>query len=243
MHRALSRYQNPSTDPESELIRKHRGLLDRCARMLAIRTGAWSHYDDLWTVGALGMVEASRRFNPEHKVKFETFAEHRIKGAMLDELRRLDHLPRRLRARIEQVSKKRDALSKEKGRPAEREEVAEAMKMSISELDTIDALQAPPLSFEEKGLGVSVMFEPDALITQRETIGQLSDCIVALPDRLQLILSLRYTEGLTHREIAQILDVSEPRVSQLHAEAVSKLRDLMVLMEEEGEQSSSERPE
>jgi RNA polymerase sigma factor FliA len=237
MHRALARYQNPTTDPESELIRKHRSLLDRCARMLASRTGAWSHFDDLWTVGALGLVEASHRFNPEHKVKFETFAEHRIKGAMLDELRRLDHLPRRLRARIDQVSKKRDALSKEIGRPAERDEVADALKITLSELDTIDALQAPPLSFEEKGFGVATLFEPDALISQRETIQQLAVCITTIPERLQLVLSLRYTEGLTHREIAQILDVSEPRVSQLHAEAVSKLKDLMTQLEESEEES------
>src|SRR5262249_2847094 len=87
-------------DESSALIARHAPLIDRVARRVAARAGMPELADELWSAGAMGLLDAARRFAPGREVRFETFAEHRIRGAMLDELRRLDHLPRRLRARV-----------------------------------------------------------------------------------------------------------------------------------------------
>src|SRR5688500_10775573 len=102
MHRAIANYATGSQD-EGQVIRKYSGIIDRLARRFVMRTGLSSAYDDLWSAGALGLVEAVRRFDGSKGASFETFAEHRVRGAMLDELRRLDHLPRRLRNRTDDL--------------------------------------------------------------------------------------------------------------------------------------------
>jgi len=103
-HRALSRYKE-KVDDGSELIKQYAKLIDRCARAISMKIGTWNLHDDLWSAGAVGLMDAARRYDKDKDVKFESFVEHRIKGAMLDELRRMDHLPRRLRAKIVALQK------------------------------------------------------------------------------------------------------------------------------------------
>src|SRR5512134_1528442 len=125
--RAYARYGAPSADPDRELLARHAALLERCARRLAARTGGAVQPDDLWSAGALGLLEAARRFDAARDVRFETFAEHRIRGAMLDEMRRMDHLPRRLRAETERVDRERARLAQQLGREPGADELAEAL--------------------------------------------------------------------------------------------------------------------
>src|SRR3569832_1115907 len=108
MHRALAPYSSASAGNEAVvLFLRYSSVIDRIARRIVMRTGLQSAIDDLWLVGALGLMEASRRFDATRGVTFETFVEHRVRGAMLDELRRKDHLPRRLRSRTDDVQKAR----------------------------------------------------------------------------------------------------------------------------------------
>ena len=139
MHKAIANYASAGKD-DATVLAKHGVLVERVARRLVLRTGLSSAYDDLWSAGALGLLEAVRRFDAERGVTFETFAEHRIRGAMLDELRRMDHLPRRLRSRTDEVQKARKKLGGELGREATTEEVATELQIDIEEASVMESL-------------------------------------------------------------------------------------------------------
>lgn len=225
MHRALATYSSANREGD-ELIAKYAHLLDRVARRIVARTGLHSAFDDLWSAGALGLLEAAKRFDAARGVTFETFVDHRIRGAMLDELRRMDHLPRRLRSRTDDLQKAKKRLQDQLGREPSVEELAAEMKLDLEEVGGIEALMEPHVPLESL---VGVAADGDALdiesqIGRARLVTSLAGAIKALPERLQTVLGLHYLEGLTYREIAKILDVSEPRVCQLHADGVKKLK-------------------
>jgi len=234
MHVAHARYATARTE-EGALIARHSGLIDRLARRMAARTGGAVNAGDLWSAGALGLLEASRRFDPSQDVRFESFAEHRIRGAMRDEMRRMDHLPRRLRARTEELSRARSQLTKDLQREPTSDEVAAALGLEVDEVDGLAGLEQPvlPMTWE---LASASEERADDLAGRAELRRLLSAAVGTISERLQLVLSLHYVEGLTYREIAQVLEVSEPRVCQLHAEAVTKLRALLADRGDEGEE-------
>jgi RNA polymerase sigma factor for flagellar operon FliA len=223
--RAFARYGAPSADPDRELLARHAGLLDRCARRLAGRTGGAVQADDLWSAGALGLIEAARRFDAARDVRFETFAEHRIRGAMLDEMRRMDHLPRRLRADTERVDRERARLAQQLGREPGAEEIAEALGEAPEEVAGILQLLQPAKPLPDELADERP--DADELLDRARTRGALAAAIAKLPERLQILLALYYDEGLTYREIAKVLAVSEPRVCQLHSDAVKRIRAAM----------------
>ncbi len=221
MQRAHARY---ASEGEPALIARHAGLIDRLARRISARTGGAVAADDLWSAGAMGLLEASRRFDPARDVRFETFAEHRIRGAMIDELRRLDHLPRRLRARSEDLERARSRLGHELLREPTLEELAHAVGAGLEEVAaTLSLSLSQPDASALDGLA-SPLAASDELIERGQLAEALREAVAQLPERLQLVLSLHYVEGLTYREIAPILQVSEPRVCQLHTEATAQLR-------------------
>jgi RNA polymerase sigma factor for flagellar operon FliA len=186
-----------------------------------------SAYDDLWSAGAIGLIEAGWRFDPSRGASFATFAEHRVRGAMLDELRRLDHLPRRLRNRTDDLVKTRKKLAGDLGREATVEEVASELGVEVEEASDMAALLEPPMPLDSILPTLAGGEATDATVLRAEAVGRLTDAIEKLPERLRLVLSLHYIEDLTYREIAGILKVSEPRVCQLHTEAIGQLRKLL----------------
>jgi RNA polymerase sigma factor FliA len=229
MHRALATYASGGGNEADELIQRYSALIDRIARRIAMRTGLQSAFDDLWSAGALGLLEAARRFDAGRGVTFETFVEHRIRGAMLDELRRMDHLPRRLRTRTDDLQKAKKKLQGQLGRDASVDELAGEMKLELEEVAGIEALMEPHVSLDRAGAMPLADETPDieARLARTQMAEVLAREIRNLPDRLQTVLGLHYLEGLTYREIAKMLDVSEPRVCQLHADGLKKLRAAM----------------
>jgi RNA polymerase sigma factor FliA len=229
MHRALATYAAKSTEAD-ELIARYGTLIDRAARRIVMRTGLKSAFDDLWSAGALGLLEAARRFDAARGVNFETFVEHRIRGAMLDELRRMDHLPRRLRSRTDDLQKARQKLQSQNGREATAEELAAELKVDLEEVAGIESLLEPHVSLDRlmgaanAANTASDEADVETQLMRSQVAAGLARAIEKLPERLQTVLSLHYVEGLTYREIAKILDVSEPRVCQLHADGLKKLR-------------------
>jgi RNA polymerase sigma factor for flagellar operon FliA len=132
-----------------------------------------------------------------------------------------------MREKSDAVAQTRKRLAQEKGRPADDAEVAKAMSLELSELAEIEATALPPAVIDHDLL---VLFEdpsPEEHASRRQLAGQLAKQIARLPERLQTVLGLHYVEGCTYREIAGMLEVSEPRVCQLHAEAVARLRTAM----------------
>lgn len=223
MHRAHARYASDAAPSGDEaLLRTHAQLIERAARRLASRTAGAVTPEDLWSAGALGLLEAAQRFEAGRDVKFETFVEHRVRGAMLDELRRLDHLPRRLRADLDALQKSRAKLEQALGREPELTELAEAAGVAVEELDALAGLDSPHTT-ELDGIVAPLPAVDDAAI-RAQTLRSVAAAVEKLPERLQLVLGLHYDEGLSYREIAKILDVSEPRVCQLHGDAMKRLR-------------------
>ena len=229
--RALATYASNTTEAD-DLIQRYGTLIDRVARRIVMRIGVSSAFDDLWSAGALGLLEAAGRFDAGRGVSFETFVEHRIRGAMLDELRRMDHLPRRLRARADDFQKAKQKLSARLGREATSDEIAAELNVELEEVGGIEALSEPPVSLEKVAMAAA---SEEAGIEDRLARAQAAKALAAsfaeLPERLQTVLGLHYLEGLTYREIAKILDVSEPRVCQLHADGLKKLRGALGSLE------------
>jgi len=170
----------------------------------------------------MGLLEAWRRFDPGRDVRFESFAEQRIRGAMLDEMRRMDHLPRRLRTQVEKVERLRSALAQRLGREPDPDELAEEAGLSIEEVEALLQLGLPRASALEEL--VAELPRADDQVARAQAAAALARAVSRLPDRLQLLLSLHYEEGLTYREIARVLEVSEPRICQLHGQALGLLR-------------------
>lgn len=233
MHRAALSYQQatPATLTDDEVVRTWGHLIERAARRIAARTANAVTAADLWSAGALGLIDAYRRFDATRAIRFESFAEHRIRGAMIDELREMDHLPRRLRADADRVRKARSELGNRLGREPTGEELAHALGLTLEELDALETIAQPAVPISTELQLVSVEPSQDSRLEHASEMLRLTQAITKLPERLAMVLSLHYVEGLTYKEIAQALEVSEARICQLHGEAVKKLRAELTLDE------------
>jgi len=228
---AARRYESAEPrESDGELVRTHQQLIERCARRVSARTGHLIEPGELFTAGALGLIEARRRFDPTRGVKFETFAEHRVRGAMADELRNLDHLPRRLRAEAERVQKAKRKLSAERGREVGTDELAEELKESAEDVAALQALSEPPLLITPELPIASTDANAEEQVGAAEQKRRVAEAVSTLPAKLALVMSLYYVEGLTYREIAEALEVSEARVCQIHSQAVKELREKLAGM-------------
>jgi RNA polymerase sigma factor for flagellar operon FliA len=229
--RAIATYASTTSEAD-DLVQRYSVTIDRIARRLVMRIGLRSAFDDLWSAGALGLLEAAPRFDPARGVSFETFVEHRVRGAMLDELRRMDHLPRRLRSRTDDLQKAKQKLSSQLGREATSDEIAAELNVELDEISGIEALLEPHVSLDKAQNVLVTETEIEDKLGRAETVQALAKCFTELPERLQTILGLHYLEGLTYREIAKMMDVSEPRICQLHADGLKKLRGALAKMNE-----------
>ncbi|MBK7864770.1 MAG: FliA/WhiG family RNA polymerase sigma factor [Archangiaceae bacterium] len=226
MHRSSSAYLSAGRDDESSLVVKYRSLIDRVTRRVAARTGGAVSADELFSAGALGLIAAAQRFDPARDVSFETFVEYRIRGAVLDELRAMDPLPRRLRADTDKVKKARVKLEHELGREVTTEELAVATGKSIDDVASLQQVATPtePLTelmtrtLEAEGAGA------EDTLQRKQLVQQLSAEVGKLSQRQQMVLQMHYVEGLTYREIGSVLEVSEVRICQIHKEALLSLR-------------------
>jgi RNA polymerase sigma factor for flagellar operon FliA len=214
-------------------------------KFVAGRTGARlpSHVDqaDLISYGMLGLIEAMDRFDPRRQIRFETFAMQRIRGAIIDELRTLDWVPRSVRSRAREIEEANQKLEHELGRVPSDAELAERLNISESELQeallqisnsSILALEELWMTPDASGDRVSLLDtiedesapDPQKALDSSEVKDRLQDAIQDLPERETLVIALYYFENLTLREIGEVLGVTESRVSQLHSKAVLRLR-------------------
>jgi RNA polymerase sigma factor for flagellar operon FliA len=196
---------------------------------------------DLISYGLTGLISAIERFDLSRQIKFETYAITRIRGAIIDELRSLDWVPRSVRARAREIERANMKLEAKFQRAPSDEEMAGELEMSMEEFhgallqisnSTIVALDELWNVSDSSGDQVSLLDtlpdrgapDPQALIDQSEVRDRIADAIAALPEREKLVVALYYYENLTLREIGEVLGVTESRVSQLHTKAVLRLR-------------------
>ena len=187
--------------------------------------------DELLGAGALGLVEALCNFRPERGVCFERYAENRIRGAMLDELRRQDWLPRSLRRAMRRLDEARRMVERGRGRQATEEELLSMTGLEPRTLryamEALEARQFFSLDAIQDSLaadGPGGADEPCHTAVMRELAEHMERLLARLTPREKMVLSLYYTDGLTMREAAEVMSITECRVSQLHAQALARLR-------------------
>jgi len=228
-------YNNPID--KTVLLEQHTVLVKRIAYHLLARLPASVIVDDLIQSGMIGLFEAANNFDSTKGASFETFAGIRIRGAMLDEIRRGDWTPRSVHKNSRMVSDAIKQLEAKLGRDVSDIEVAEKLDISLneyhhilSEVSTGKILGIDDLGVSEDSLKLDDTChgdDPYQSIEHRAFKKGLSECISTLPEREALVLSLYYDEELNLREIGQVLDVSESRVSQIHSQAMHRLKARM----------------
>jgi RNA polymerase sigma factor for flagellar operon FliA len=187
---------------------------------------------DLVSSGTLGLLDAIDRYDPRHATLFSTYARFRIRGTILDQLRRLDWVPRSLRDKATVVDRAARSLEARLGRPPSEEELARALGLSLAAYRALRGRLAPVESVDHSGIGDgdhAPPFDraepgPLAALLRRERLCLVVEAIRQLPERDQLLLSLYYRDDLTMKEVGAVLGLTESRVSQLHSQALRRLR-------------------
>jgi len=225
-----------SSDPNG-LVERHVGLVKRIAYHLVSRLPPSVQVEDLIQAGMIGLLEASRNYNPQQGASFETYAGIRIRGSMLDEIRRSDWTPRSVHRKVRMVAEAVREIENDKGRDARDHEVAQLLGLEINEYHAIlqDAAGCRVFSFEDPGFigedGDENIMEPQQgpleMLQNQDFQRALSESIAGLPERERLVMSLYYDEELNLREIGEVLGVSESRVCQIHGQALIRLRARM----------------
>jgi len=229
--RDLSLYKDNDQQRVSRMLEEHAGLVKQVALHLLARMPSSVELDDLMQVGMIGLLEADKNFDPSKGAQFDTFARIRVRGAMIDEVRRLSHMPRSVMTSIREVGIARSELEQQLGREAKDSEMAGYMGLSLDEyhqsigknhdyqtvsIDEDDASEGNELRF----YGLSVTDQ----IHEEHFQELLAQAIEQLPEREQLIFSLYYNEEMNLKEIAMVIGVTESRVCQIQRQSMKKLK-------------------
>jgi RNA polymerase sigma factor FliA len=241
---ALWRSYRASPDDKAlrdRLILTYAPLVKYVAGRLGSGLPAHVEEEDLVSYGLLGLIGAIERYDPNRDVKFETYAITRIRGAIIDELRALDWVPRSVRARAREIERAIAALEAKLHRPPTDEEIAEKIGITADELEdsltdisrssiaALDELWTVGGSGGDQVALIDTIEDadapaPDSALAATELKEALGEAITRLPEREKLVVTLYYYEELTLREIGEVLGVTESRVSQLHTKAVLRLK-------------------
>ncbi|MBN1129527.1 MAG: FliA/WhiG family RNA polymerase sigma factor [Chitinispirillaceae bacterium] len=226
---------------KDKLLVEYAPLVKYIANRLAVNLPHSVDRNDLSSAGILGLIKSVETFEPERGFKFETYAAHKIRGAMLDELRALDWIPRSVRQKARDLQKTYSKLENELGRPPYDDEVCRELNISMKEYEEIlsDVAPATIISLEEslpdrsadsKELRVIDTIEDPGSSNPLRELGFtevkeiLKEAIANLPEKEKLVVALYHYEELTLKEIGVVLDITESRVSQIHSKAILKLR-------------------
>ena len=222
------------------LIVKYSPLVKFLANRMAMRLPPSVSVDDLISAGIMGLLDAIEKFDPGKEVQFKTYAEFRIRGAILDELRSMDWIPRSIRRKVREIEHAIIAAERKLGRPAEDSEIAKQMGIDLDTYyDILDKARGIDLlsfdeyvdshrdDFESKKSFKSLMrgnYDPVDYIIIQERKEVIADGIKALPEKEQMVVSLYYYKDLTLKEIGEVMGLTESRISQIHTKAIIKLR-------------------
>ena len=233
-------------DIRDYLAEKYAPLVKYVAGKVAIGMPQNVEFDDLVSYGSFGLLDAIEKFDPNRDIKFKTYAMTRIRGAIFDELRSIDWIPRSIRQKAKQVEEIIAVLENKLGHTVEDEDIAKELGVSVQELQGIltkisgtsiislndiwylgddndevsfmETLESPP------------NLNPDTLIEKEEIKTVIVEAIKQLPDKEKKVIVLYYYEDLTLKEIGEVLEVTESRISQLHTKAIMRLRGKLMRM-------------
>ena len=235
---------DPSTDARERLILHYSPLVKFVAGRVAAGLPQSIEQSDLVSYGIFGLIDAIDKFDPERGFKFETYAISRIKGAIIDELRSIDWVPRSIRSKARAIERAYSKLENELKRSPDDTEMATEMGITEAELSqTLSQISFvgvvaldEVVSSGEKGSGTTTVGDtvadkvndPVAAFEVEEMKHLLADAINRMPDRERLVLTLYYYEALTLAEIGSVLGVTESRVCQIHTKAILQLRGRLI---------------
>lgn len=238
--------KKPSLEIREYFIEKYAPLVKYVAGKVAVGMPHNVEYEDLVSYGTFGLLDAIEKYDPAKEVKFKTYAMTRIRGAIYDELRTIDWIPRSIRQKAKQIEKIIVELENKMGRTVEDEEIAAELDLSVDELHSLFSKisgtslvslndiwhgsdDSEELSFIETIESPSNM-NPDVMVEREEIKHLIISAIQKLPDREKKVVVLYYYEDLTLKEIGEVLEVTESRVSQLHTKAIMRLRGRLAQM-------------
>ncbi len=228
------------------LAEKYAPLVKYVAGKVAIGMPQNVEFDDLVSYGSFGLLDAIEKFDPDRDIKFKTYAMTRIRGAIFDELRSIDWIPRSIRQKARQVEETIAMLENKLGHTVEDEDIAKELGISVDELQSLLTKISgtsivslndiwylgddnDEVSFMET-LESPANLNPDSLIEREEIKSVIVEAIRHLPDKEKKVIVLYYYEDLTLKEIGEVLEVTESRISQLHTKAIMRLRGKLMRM-------------
>ena len=231
---ALAAYSKVNQQIQETLVKNHALLVKRIAHHLLGRLPQSVQLDDLIQAGMLGLLEATRHYDSSKGASFETYAGIRIRGHMLDEVRRNDWVPRSVYRNARMISEAVKVLEHRLGREAKDSEIAEELSMPLQEYHEMlqDSASSHLYGFEDLGVTDDILqggegsnaTEPHVNVFHNDLMGRLSDVISGLPHKERLVLSLYYEQDLNLKEIGEIIEVSESRVSQILSQATHRIK-------------------
>ncbi|MCS7205210.1 MAG: RNA polymerase sigma factor WhiG [Leptospiraceae bacterium] len=227
-------------------VLKYSPLVKYVAGKIAVGMPQQVEFDDLVSYGTFGLLDAIEKFDPERDIKFKTYAMTRIRGSIFDELRNIDWVPRSLRQKAKQIEEAIITLENRLGHTVDDEEIAKEMGITVEELQELftKISGASVISLNEVWYGNDdsdqmsfidsiespATFNPDNIIEKEEIRNVIVEAIKQLPDKEKKVIVLYYYEDLTLKEIGEVLEVTESRVSQLHTKAILRLRGKLMRM-------------
>jgi len=221
---------------KEKLIIHYAPIVKYVAGRLLVHVGQHVEYDDLVGYGIFGLIDAIDKFDNAKNVKFETYAPFRIRGAIIDHIRRMDWVPRTLRQKNKQMEQVCNQLEDELGRQPTEEEISEKLgvpleetqdlmkKSSVLTLVSLDDFMEQNYESSFTSLVASRVDSPEEQTERQERKEMLADAISKLSEKEKLVVTLYYFEDLTLKEISSIMKVSESRVSQIHTKAITRLQ-------------------
>lgn len=227
---------NHSPEIREKLILEYSSLVKLVAGRLSMYLGYNVEYEDLVSYGVFGLIDAIDKFDPSKEVKFETYASLRIRGSILDQIRKMDWIPRTIRQRQKQIENVMRQVESEKGRGATDEEIALGLgitndeylewqsKMKITNIISLNEFLDQGSEVPNPTSGSRHFIMPEEAVEQEEIKVVLAESLTLLTQKERRVIELYYYEDLTLKEISHILEVTESRVSQLHTKALQKMK-------------------
>ena len=231
--------KKPTRELREQLIIEYSQLVKLVAGRLSMYLGHNVEYDDLVSYGIFGLIDAIDKFDADKNVKFETYASLRIRGSILDQIRKMDCIPRTVRQRQRKLDEAVKQIEAQTGRNASDDEIAQVLGISPDELlNWQSQLKVSNLvsmtEFEENGTEPAMdttynshFTQPEEVVEKEELKKTLVEALDALTEKERRVIELYYYEEMTLKEISKILEVSESRVSQLHTKSLIKMKKIM----------------
>lgn len=229
--------KRPTLELREKIIIEYAGLVKIVAGKLSMYLGHNVEYDDLVGYGTFGLIDAIDKFDSRKEVKFETYASLRIRGAILDQIRKMDWIPRTVRQRQRQIDAAMKEIESTMGRPATDNEIATALgisddeycewqsQMKVTSVVSLNEYLEMGTDISNEKANVSRHFDaPEKVMEQAELKEMLMDALELLTEKERKVILLYYYEELTLKEISNVLEVSESRVSQLHTKGLQKMK-------------------